>query len=290
MRAFLRLLAAAALVACGSSNLQTMPGGAGGGAPLPNQGGPRDAGAGGGAAGGPQGGGVGGGVAGGDVGGGLAGGTAGGDAGGMAGGEAGGVAGGGAAGGSGGGMMGGGMAGCSAATCASGCCLNDTCQPGTQPLACGDNGAACVACMTGTTCQAQACAIDPASMWRIQPVSARIAMRKANGDSWDVSGGAPDVFVTLFCPATSSSGTDTPTINDSYMPAWAMGSCVMTAGALQSAGFAFSVTDEDGFLNPNDAITSKTTVRLVMQDFAAPTLMRGPVGQTQAITFSLSRM
>jgi hypothetical protein len=66
-----------------------------------------------------------------------------------------------------------------------------------------------------------------------------------------------------------------------------MGSCVMTADALQQAGFAFSVTDDDGF---DDTITSKTTVRLVAADFTSPTLVRGPVGQTTSITFSLTRM
>jgi hypothetical protein len=182
------------------------------------------------------------------------------------------------------------MAGCSSATCATGCCLNGTCQPGTQSLACGTNGDACQQCMTGTTCQMQTCAIDPASMWRVQAVSAQIAMNKANGSAWDTFGGAPDVFVTLFCPATASSGIDTPTVDNSYLPAWTTGSCVMTAGALQSTGFAFSVTDEDGLFNGNDTISGKTTVRLMAADFNSPTLMRGPVGQTTSITFSLTRM
>jgi hypothetical protein len=182
------------------------------------------------------------------------------------------------------------MPGCSAATCATGCCLNGTCQPGTQGLACGTGGVACQQCMAGTTCQMQNCGVDPMSMWRVQVVSARIAMRKANGDTWDTGGGAPDVFVTLFCPATASSGMQTATVNDTYLPAWTTGSCVMTAGALQQTGFAFSVTDNDTFINPDDTITGKTTVRLVAADFASPMLMRGPVGQTTSITFSLTRM
>jgi hypothetical protein len=182
------------------------------------------------------------------------------------------------------------MAGCSAASCATGCCLNGTCQPGTQPLACGTMGMTCAQCMAGTTCQMQGCRVDPTSMWRVRPVSATIAMRKANGDTWDINNGSPDVFVTMYCPATASSGTDTATVDNTFMPAWAMGGCTMTAGALQMTGFAFSVTDADGFPNPDDTITGKTTVRLMPTDFTSPMLMRGPVGQTQSITFALTRM
>lgn len=140
--------------------------------------------------------------------------------------------------------------------------------------------------MTGMTCQQQQCRVDPTSMWRIQPTSAQIAMRKANGDSWDPGGGDPDV--ALFCPATTSSGIDTPTVDNSFTPMWTTGSCVMTASALQMAGFAFSLEDRDGVFH--DTITSKTTVRLTASDFASPTLVRGPVGQTTSITFSLTRM
>ncbi|MDX2008682.1 MAG: hypothetical protein SFW67_00745 [Myxococcaceae bacterium] len=294
MRHVLCALALAMSVSCGSSSLEMMPGAAGGGRPSAD-GGAGGGSSGGGSAGSTAGGGLAGGDAGGAAGGEAGGSAAGGAAGGLGGGDAGGAAAGGSAGGAsaGGsaGGSGGGAPGCSSATCATGCCLNGTCQPGTQPLACGTNAVACATCMMGTTCQQQQCLVDPASMWRIAPVSAQIAMRKANGDTWDTGGGLPDVFVTVFCPATAGSGTRTPTIDDTLTPRWTMGSCVMTASALQMTGFAFSVTDDDPFLiNPDDTITSKTTVRLMPSDFTAPTLVRGPVGQTTSITFSLTRM
>ena len=49
---------------------------------------------------------------------------------------------------------------CTAATCADGCCDDTgTCQPGTQPTACGAKGGfACTACALGQQCNAGLCA------------------------------------------------------------------------------------------------------------------------------------
>jgi hypothetical protein len=145
--------------------------------------------------------------------------------------------------------------------------------------------------MNGDVCTAQACGVDPTSMWRVRPVSAVIAAM--NGSSnWDTFGGLPDVFVTMYCPANASSGTDTPTVDNTLTPSWSSGGCTASAQALLSTGFAWEAFDHDGVLNPNDTITSKTTVTLSVMDLASTpmTLMRGPVGATQSIVFELTRM
>lgn len=224
--------------------------------------------------------------------------TAGGSA--LAGGSAGGgSAGGNAAGGSvsgggsaGGGSSGGGTAGCTPTSCPSGCCLNGTCQPGTQPLACGTNGDACLTCMMNESCTNQACGIDPQSMWRVRPTSARVAATKIGGSSWDSFGGDPDPFVNVYCPATSSSVTaSTSTVDNSYTPTWTSGECTMTAAALMSAGFAFSVYDSDGVLGgADDLIAPKTTVVLTSATLMAGTVTRGPISALTSITFTLTRM
>ena len=205
----------------------------------------------------------------------------------------GGSAGGGSAGGSSaGGSAGGGSAACSASTCANGCCLNGTCQPGTQPLACGTGGVACETCMTNQACTTRQCGLDPQSMWRVRATTARIAAKKLNGDNWDGFGGDPDGTVDLYCPATSSSVTDSSSeVTNSFTPTWTEGECTMTAAALLSSGFAFAVVDADGlFGGANDQIAPKTTVTVTEATLMAGTVMRGPVSALTSITFTFTRM
>lgn len=291
MRTF-PLVVAVLLVGCGSAQLMTGGGGSGGGS-TQGDGGARA----GGSAGGSAAGGAAGGLSDGPGGGSSAGGSAGGGAmggGSAAGGSAmgGGSAGGSAGGSSAGGSAGGGSAGCSASTCATGCCLNGTCQPGTQPLACGTGGVACETCMTNQACTTQQCGLDPQSMWRVRATSARIAARKLNGDNWDGFGGDPDGTVDLYCPATSSSVTDSSSeVTNSFTPTWTDGECTMTAAALLSSGFAFAVFDADGlFGGANDQVAPKTTVPVTEATLMAGTVMRGPVSALTSITFTFTRM
>ncbi|MDP3504771.1 MAG: hypothetical protein Q8S33_30815 [Myxococcales bacterium] len=284
------------LVGCGSAELTT--GGSGGGGSAQDGGaraGGSAGGAGGSSAGGASGGGsvTGGGSAGGSSAGGSAAGGSATSGGSAAGGSAGGSsAGGSAGGGSAGGSAGGGSAGCSASTCASGCCLNGTCQPGTQLLACGTGGAACETCMPNQACTAQQCGLDPQSMWRVRATTARIAARKLNGDNWDGFGGDPDGYVNLYCPATSSSVTDSSSeVTNSFTPMWTDSECTMTASALLTSGFAFAVFDADGLLGgADDLIAPKTTVMVTEATLMAGTVMRGPVSALTSITFTFTRM
>jgi hypothetical protein len=48
--------------------------------------------------------------------------------------------------------------GCSSVSCPNGCCdMTNTCQPGTDPAACGSGGEACSACSSDQTCTGGAC-------------------------------------------------------------------------------------------------------------------------------------
>lgn len=288
----LPLFTALLLVGCGSAQLMTGEGGRGGGS-AQSDGGARAGGSAGGAAGGSAGGASGGSGGGSVTGGGSGGGSsAGGSAAGGSATGGGSTAGGSAGGSSAGGSAGGGSAGCSASTCASGCCLNGTCQPGTQPLACGTGGVACATCMTNQACNSQQCGLDPQSMWRVRATTARIAARKLNGDNWDGLGGDPDGVAHLYCPATSSSITDSSSeVTNSFTPTWTDSECTMTAAALLSSGFAFAVADADGLLGgADDQIAPKTTVMVTEATLMAGTVMRGPVSALTSITFTFTRL
>ncbi len=146
--------------------------------------------------------------------------------------------------------------------------------------------------MTNEACTAQACGFDPQSMWRLHPSTARVAPTKLSGSGWDPGGAAPDPYVQLFCPATSSSFTDrTASASTTLTPSWSDGECVMTAAQLMSTGFAFAVYDADGLLGgADDLIAPKTTVMVSGADLMAGTLTRGPVSALTSITFTFSRM
>ncbi len=148
-------------------------------------------------------------------------------------------------------------ASCSAANC-TGCCLNGACQAGTTSAGCGKNGAACVVCSSPQVCGAdQTCGIDPASTWTIQPVSASISTTNQGAD-WDLGGGAPDPYVSLWCPPSASTPVSTPAVQDSFSPTWSTGGCSMKAKDLLSVGFALAVFDQD--VSFDDTIASKGTI------------------------------
>lgn len=146
--------------------------------------------------------------------------------------------------------------------------------------------------MNNQACNSQMCGLDPQSMWRIRATTARIMATKIGGAGWDSFGGDPDGYVDLYCPATSSSITDSSSeVTNSLTPSWTDGECTMTAAALMSSGFAFAVYDSDGILGgADDLIAPKTTVMVTGTTLMAGTVMRGPVSALISITFTFTRM
>jgi hypothetical protein len=173
---------------------------------------------------------------------------------------------------------------CSASNC-TGCCFNNVCQTGTTASACGKKGAACVACASTQVCKTdQTCGVDPNSVWRVQPVSARIASNN-NGSSWDGDGSAPDVFVLMQCPgATSPTSTAEA---ESYTPAWTTGGCTARASQLMADQWAFQLWDSD--VSSNDTITDVRGFRFTEEHFTAGTVTFGAVGGMTSLTVQLQK-
>ncbi|MCY1074755.1 hypothetical protein [Archangium lansingense] len=173
---------------------------------------------------------------------------------------------------------------CSASNCA-GCCFNNVCQTGTTASACGKTGAACMACGSTQVCRTdQTCGVDPDSVWRVQPVSARIASND-NGTYWDGDGSAPDVVVTMRCPG-STSVTETPEV-ESYTPAWTSGGCTARASQLLAEPWVFQVWDID--VSSNDTITGGLAFQLTEQHLSAGTVNLGASGGMTSLTLQLQK-
>jgi hypothetical protein len=153
---------------------------------------------------------------------------------------------------------------CSAANCA-GCCFNGACQSGNTGAACGKGGIQCVACAPQQICKVdQICAVDPESRWKVQPASATLATTN-NGSTWDAGGGAPDPFVSMWCPATAATVTGTtPAVSDSFTPTWSTGGCIIKAKDLLASGYAAQVFDED--VSFNDPASVKFVVSVKESD------------------------
>ncbi|MFL5357949.1 hypothetical protein [Archangium sp.] len=173
---------------------------------------------------------------------------------------------------------------CSASNC-TGCCFNNTCQTGNTASACGKAGTACVACGSTQVCKTdQTCGVDPNSVWRVQPVSARVASSD-NGSSWDGDGSAPDVFVWMQCPGESSS---TATFEvESYSPAWTTGGCTAKASQLLAGQWVFQLWDSD--ISSNDTITDTLGYRFTEQQFTTGTVSLGASGGMTSLTVQLQK-
>jgi hypothetical protein len=195
--------------------------------------------------------------------------------------------GGGGVGDGGGGGGGGANAGCGYSNC-QGCCFNGACQTGTTDAACGRNGTVCQMCVTGTACSMdQTCVINPATTWKVLPVSGVVATMNMGG-SWDPLSGAPDPYVTLWCPASAAMVTaKTPTANDTFTPGWGdtMGSCIMSAGDLETVGFAVEVDDED--LTTPDNIFAKAVVKPSDADLLAGFMIVSDTGSLMSLRLAL---
>jgi hypothetical protein len=150
---------------------------------------------------------------------------------------------------------------------------------------------ACDTCMTDQACNSQRCGLDPQSMWRVRATAARISPTKTGGAGWDTLGD-PDPYVNLYCPASSTTITDASSdVTNSYTPTWTDSECTMTAAALASSGFAFSVYDADGFFGgADDLIAPKTTVTVTEPNLMTGSVVRGPISTLISITFTFTRM
>lgn len=175
--------------------------------------------------------------------------------------------------------------GCTAATCV-GCCFNGACQGGTTAAGCGKGGATCSTCSAPDICTSeQICAVDPASMWIVQPTAAMISTTN-NGASWDPGGGAPDPFVNLYCPASAAAITSaTPFVSDTFTPTWTTGGCTMSAKDLMAAGVGIEVWDDDNLVN--DLIAAKGTIVVTEEDLRAGAIT-GITNKTTLISLSVS--
>ncbi len=145
--------------------------------------------------------------------------------------------------------------GCTALNC-SGCCSSGKCEAGQSAASCGKNGVSCVACMGTDRCgSAQACELDPAGVWLVQPTAAVLT-----SDAWDLTSD-PDTKLTLWCPANRSMPNgSSPQVDETYTPTWTTGGCIGSAADLLSAGFGFTATEVD--LSADDVICSFKTIAI----------------------------
>ncbi|MFY0525572.1 hypothetical protein ACN28I_21330 [Archangium gephyra] len=173
---------------------------------------------------------------------------------------------------------------CSASNC-TGCCFNNTCQTGNTASACGKAGAACMACGSSKVCKTdQTCGVDPNSVWRVQPVSARIASSD-NGTYWDGDDSAPDVVVSMRCPG-STTYTQTPEV-ESYTPAWTSGGCTAKASQLLAEPWVFQLWDID--FSSDDTITDSLALRITEEFLTAGTVTLNPSGGMTSMTVQLQK-
>jgi hypothetical protein len=197
------------------------------------------------------------------------------------GGSGGGKGGSGDSGGSGsGGGGGGGATTCSRVSCA-GCCDGTTCEPGTEVTACGKDAAACQVCGAQQLCHAdRTCGVDPERSWRIYVSAARIS----GSTVWDTDGSAPDVVITVYCPANGGPAVPSTEV-ESFTPTWPNGSCVLKASELMGAGIGWTVDDID--VIGSESITGFTTTTLTDADISAGQKVLGVTGGVNSLTFKL---
>jgi hypothetical protein len=149
-------------------------------------------------------------------------------------------------------------------------------------MTCGKSGEACQACPSRTLCSSeQTCAVDPESVWLVQPTAATIAPMNGTQE-WDLSS-APDVFIQLWCPANALiESSRTNVAQDSLTPYWFTGGCVAKAKDLFSTGFAISANDEDAV--SHDVIEGKTSIALTQEQLLKGSVVVPSLGMMQAFT------
>jgi len=138
----------------------------------------------------------------------------------------------------------------------------------------------CGSCATYEVCVAATgmCGINPSSTWFFAVESARIALTKSTGESWDALGGAPDPFVML-------DARQTTTKQDTFTPLWQEGA-TYTAATLTGAGVSLTVFDSD--LASNDLIGGPSIVRFTEADLRRGTVTISKLGQVDSLLLSVT--
>jgi hypothetical protein len=173
--------------------------------------------------------------------------------------------------------------GCDPENCA-GCCSDGVCVDGSANTACGFGGQTCDVCSMAESCVAGVCAVDPESVWVVQPSSAVIAPSD-NGEVWDSDGSPPDVTAEVWCPPGSASSYGKSSESQSFTPAWGNGGCKAKAKHLLSEPVLFRLYDVD--ILTGDEITGQQAVQLLPTDFSTGGFALTGVGGMQSISFSV---
>lgn len=139
--------------------------------------------------------------------------------------------------------------------------------------------ARCGSCASYEACMPSGfCGLDPNATWFFAVDSARIAPRKANGDSWDLLGNAPDPFVILDDRRSQAQ-------SNTLTPIWQEGA-TYTAVTLLTQGVSVTVYDEDAEFD--DLIGGPSRVRPTEADLRRGSLTVSNLGQVESITFLLA--
>lgn len=121
----------------------------------------------------------------------------------------------------------------------------------------------------------------------MQPTSASVKPTN-NGTSWDGDGSGPDPYVSLACPATSTTFTNsTPEVPNNYSPTWSTGGCTMKARDLMQTGFVFQAFDSD--ISADDPITQAYSSKVVEASFVQNGFTMAAMDGLNSLTFSLQR-
>ncbi|MDC0709150.1 hypothetical protein POL68_11810 [Stigmatella sp. ncwal1] len=152
-----------------------------------------------------------------------------------------------------------------------GCCSGETCFDGNQQTSCGSNGSKCAVCKGTTSCRGNAekemsCVFAAEALWRVQPVSAKIASQTPAGFDWDLGGSPPDVVAEVICPPSASPISIKTAEIESFTPQWTDSNvnCTTTSDALLAEPISIKLIDVD--FDFNDDIAS-ASYKLVQQDF-----------------------
>ncbi len=142
-----------------------------------------------------------------------------------------------------------------------------------------------MACGSSKVCKTdQTCGVDPNSVWRVQPVSARIASSD-NGTYWDGDDSAPDVVVVMQCPGSTTS-TATSEV-ESYTPTWTSGGCTAKASQLLAEPWVFQLWDID--FSSDDTITDSLALRITEEFLTAGAVTVNASGGMTSMTVQLQK-
>ncbi len=121
------------------------------------------------------------------------------------------------------------------------------CNAGDSEAACGESGASCQSCPTGTTCEG-VCnpAID--ALWQVFLQSAQTSETDPDGANWDSAGGAPDPYVEAVAAGRTET---TDAIDNTTAPVWNQVVLVGLTTEEVLEGITFTLWDEDLAIDEN---------------------------------------